>query len=587
MRSAKKFTILVLPALLCVLSMMVAACSSNPGNSAPTSTTPIKASTDKQVYVDPIRFGGLRNIRTFDPALSTDSASITAIDMVFTGLVELDDKLQVQNQLAASYYVSPDGLTYTFILRPNLKFSDGTALTSADVAYSINRALEPSVKSTTSPTYLGLIKDSDKMLKGQVKTLIGDSLLTPDPQTFKIVISHKAAYFLEALTYPCSYVIEKSMIEKYGNTKFAQHLKDGIGGAGPFVVTAYTPGKDIEFAPNKNYYGPQSQLQKVIFPFYQAIDTEYKAYQANQIDAAQITAKEIASAKALPNHQYQTVPQLIITYVAVNYLIKPFDNIHIRQAFALALNKNVIAYNIARGTISPTNHIVPQGMLGYYPDLTGPVGVKSTAGDVAQAKQLLQQGLREEGMTSLPPITFTVATNGNSTNRNAVAAMQQMWKTIGINVTVADINLNTLISKVDNSLNNPKGLMMWRINWVADYPDPQDWLTLQFDKGSPNNQLNYGQNNSPDAVQQQAMQQLMEQADANMTQTSRMKQYNQVEQQLVNDVAWLPIDQVLMPYVLKPCVVGHIYNAAWLTPPNDWANIYISTNPICANTSRY
>src|SRR5947209_5586096 len=305
MRFNKKFLILVLQALLCVLCMIVTACSSYTGKIAPTSTVPIKASIDKQVYVDPIRFGGLKDIRTFDPALSTDSASITAIDMVFTGLVELNDKLQVQDQLAASHYVSADGLMYSFTLRPNLKFSDGTALTSADVAYSINRALEPDVKSRTSPTYLGLIKDANKMLKGQVKTLIGDSLLTPDPQTIKIVISHKAAYFLQALTYPCAYVIEKSMIEKYGNKKFAQHLKDGIGGAGPFVVTAYTPGKDIEFAPNKNYYGPQPQLRKVIFPFYQAIDTEYKAYKANQIDTAQITAKDLTAAKALPDQQYQ------------------------------------------------------------------------------------------------------------------------------------------------------------------------------------------------------------------------------------------------------------------------------------------
>src|SRR2546423_15651923 len=125
------------------------------------------------------------------------------------------------------------------------------------------------------------------------------------------------------------------MIEKYGNEQFAQHLQEGIGGAGPFVVTSYIPGKDIEFAPNKNYYGPHPQLQKVIFPFYQAIDTEYRAYSANQLDAAQVTARMVDTAKLLPDQQYRTAPQLIITYVAFNYLVKPFDNINIRQAFAL------------------------------------------------------------------------------------------------------------------------------------------------------------------------------------------------------------------------------------------------------------
>src|SRR5436190_19393063 len=117
----------------------------------------------------------------------------------------------------------------------------------------------------------------------------------------------------------------------------------------------------------------------------------------------------VDTAKLLPDQQYRTVPQLIITYVAFNYLVKPFDNINIRQAFALALNKDVIASDVAKGTIIPTNHIVPQGMPGYYPDLSGPAGVKGTAGDIAKARELLQQGLTEEGMTSLPPITFTTA----------------------------------------------------------------------------------------------------------------------------------------------------------------------------------
>jgi peptide/nickel transport system substrate-binding protein/oligopeptide transport system substrate-binding protein len=282
------------------------------------------------------------------------------------------------------------------------------------------------------------------------------------------------------------------------------------------------------------------------------------------------------------------VPQLWISYVTFNYLVKPFDNIHIRQAFELAIDKDAIAHNIRKDTVVATNHIVPQGMPGYYPDLKGPDGTTSTKGDPAKAKQLLQQGLQEEGLTTLPTITYTISTGGASTARNQVAALQQMWKSaLGVNVTTNDINFNTLLTQTNNAVNNPKGMMMWSLGWIADYPDPQDWLTLQFDKGAPNNQWNYGQNNSTDAAQQQATQKLMEQADANMDATSRMQQYNQAEQQLVNDVAWAPLYQVLTSYVLKPCVVGVVDNAQALTPPNDWANIYISTDPSCANSSGY
>ncbi len=109
-----------------------------------------------------------------------------------------------------------DGLTWTFNLKPNLKFSDGTPLTSADVAYSINRALLPATKSVVGPVYLALIKDSDKLNAGKIPTIIGDSLLTPDPNTLVIIANKKAAYFLDALAYSTSYVVEKSLIDKYG-----------------------------------------------------------------------------------------------------------------------------------------------------------------------------------------------------------------------------------------------------------------------------------------------------------------------------------------------------------------------------------
>src|SRR5260370_16593299 len=117
-----------------------------------------------------------------DRALSTDAASIGGEDLVFTGVVQFDDNLKVQPQLAASYTLAPDGLTWTFHLRPNLKFSDGTPLTSADVVYSINRALLPAVKSVVGPVYLGLIKASNKLNPGKAPTPLSPHLLPPPPR---------------------------------------------------------------------------------------------------------------------------------------------------------------------------------------------------------------------------------------------------------------------------------------------------------------------------------------------------------------------------------------------------------------------
>jgi oligopeptide transport system substrate-binding protein len=525
-------------------------------------------------------YNGVSDIKTFDPALSTDVNSIEAINLVFTGLVQFDDNLKIQPQLASSYDLASDGLTWTFHLRPNLKFSDGTPLTSADVVYSINRALLPATKSVVGPVYLALIKDSDKLNAGKIPTIIGDSLLTPDPNTVVIIANKKASYFLDALAYWTSYVVEKSLIDKYGDN-WTDHLNQG-GGDGPVEVQAWNHNTNIVLVPNPTYYGPHPQLTKLIYPFYKQTDTNFKAYQAGQTDySALIPTADLDTARALPNNQYQLVPQLAINYLTMNYLVKPFDNIHIRQAFALAINKDLIIQSVYKNTYVPTNHIVPKGMPGYNPNLMAPDGVAGTSGDPTKAKALLQQGLTEEGWTSvsqLPAIKLTY-TSGDPNLANAIAAMQQMWQTtLGVSVKTNPEDFNKLLTDSEAALNNPHGLQFWAIGWIADYPDPQDWTTLQFGKGQQYNQINYGQNNSADAAQQQQTQQALEAADVNPDQTSRLQAYNQAEQQLVNDVAWLPWSQQAFSQVLKPYVKGMVFNPQLQTPPNDWGNIYIAAH---------
>jgi oligopeptide transport system substrate-binding protein len=586
MRPEKQLVKTFLLPFCCLLTILLAACGSA---TSPAAASTTKAAASKQILV--LTVGGETDFKSIDPAISPDNGAITAINMVFTGLVQLNDKLEVVDQLAASHSVSPDGLTWTFKLRPNLKFSDGTPLTSADVAYSLDRALQPAVKSYVAPIYLALIKGANQLDTGKIKTIIGNGILTPDPQTVIIRITQRAPYFLDALTYPCSYVLEKSLIQKYGNISFTDHLNEGSGGDGPFKVFKYIHGRDIELVPNPYYYGPKPQLQKVVIPFYAQSDTTYRAYQDNQVDQSiYIPSEQLAGAKALPYGQFHAPPQLWISYYAMNYLVKPFDNIKIRQAFALAINKNEIAHNVYHDTVIATNHIVPQGMPGYNPNLTGPDGVTSTAGDPALAKQLFRQGLQEAGYTlaTFPQITLTVSTQGRADYRNEMQVDQQMWKNVlGVSVQINDIEYSQFESEVPASQNNPKGLQMYAWGWIADYPDPQDWLTLQFDNGVPNNAANYGQNHSSDAAQQQATQQLMEQADHTLDQAQRLKMYNQAEQQLINDVAWIPIDQVTNVLVRKPCVIGMVDNAQDTIPPNDWGNIYISTATPCANTSQY
>ncbi|QBD82136.1 peptide ABC transporter substrate-binding protein [Ktedonosporobacter rubrisoli] len=571
-----------------LLTLLIAACGGgNSSTSTAPSTAHTKAPENKQVLITTIPTASIANFDSLDPAKATDFYSASAINMIYSGLVVLDDNLKVQPELAKSWDKSADGLSYTFHLKPNLKFSDGTPLTSHDVAYSIDRAFQPQLKSPTAAYYLKYIKDQEKVNNGQMKTLIGDSLITPDDNTITIKLSKPIAYFLDSLAFQCSFVVEKSLVQKYGEftSKFTDHLSEG-GGSGPFKVKSYMLNKDIDMIPNPNYFGAQPQLKEVIAPFYKDADTTRKDYLVNRLDDATIPLSNFASDKHRSDFHQQ--PFLTISYYAMNYNQKPFDNTKIRQAFALAINKDLITSKIWKGSYIPTNHIVPQGQYGYDPALTGPAGVKGTAGDPQKAKELFQQGLQEDGYSSasqLPPITLTYASGGVQAARDEVASMQQMWQQVlGVNVKTSDIDLNAIFNDESLGANNPLQFYAGP-SWVADYPDPQDWTTLQFDKGAAQNNMNFGQNKGPDAMAQQAIQAQMEQADVIQDPNARLAAVNKIEQALVNYVAWLPIEQQTTVLLRKPCVQGAAQNAQGLIDPEDWGKVYISTDTPCTSAT--
>ncbi len=583
MQFGKKFKLGLLPTFLCLVGILLAACGGSGGNNT-TTTKPTKAPASKQTF----RIG-INNIDfpTLDPGQTSDQVSSWGINLLFTGLVKLDDQLKIQPQLAQSYSTSSDGLTYTFHLRSNLKFSDGTPLTSQDVIYSIDRALSPQIANLNgvSLTYLGLIKDSEGRVGGKVKNLINDSLMAPDQNTVVIKLNKSTGYFLQALTYPTSWVVEKSVIDKWG-LKWTNHLMDngGQGGDGPFKMQTYNHSTDATFIPNTNYEQTKPQLQKIDVVFFKDTKTTYQAYQANQVDSAGIPIGNYLQLKQNSKEFHET-PTLAIRYIAMNYLAKPFNNIKIRQALELAINKDVIAKDVFKQSVVPTCHIVPQGMPGYNSGLKCPMG-SPTSGNETLAKQLFTQGLQEEGLTvaTFPNITLTSYADA-PTYDNALTTIFQMWKRVLGVTTIHESTLQfaQLIQAETNTLGkSPQqgGLQMWLAGWIADYPDPQDWLSLQFGQGSPSNQFNYGINAEQKQVQQQ-----MSAADAMQNGPARYQAYNTIEQQSVNDVAWAPLYQeagaafAAGATVRKSYVYGLVDNAlSSVQDPNDWGNVYIATH---------
>ncbi len=217
MRPSKKRSSAFLTALLCAVALIMVACGGGGSTSTPT-TSHAKAPASQQVFIEGYTGSGIADFGSLDPALLQTLNDAQASNIIFTGMIELNDQGVTYCELCTTYSMASDGVTWTFHLRSGLKFSDGTPLTSADVVYSINRAVDPKTMSGVGPYYLRYIKDASAFAAGSktITTLIGDSLQAPDPLTVIIKTASPIAFFLNSLTYPTSYVVEKKVIDQWG-----------------------------------------------------------------------------------------------------------------------------------------------------------------------------------------------------------------------------------------------------------------------------------------------------------------------------------------------------------------------------------
>ncbi|HCI82178.1 MAG TPA: peptide ABC transporter substrate-binding protein [Ktedonobacter sp.] len=545
---------------LCLLVLSLVACGDSTSITRPNAAA---APPDKQVLRYPI---GAADFSSLDPALSDATTDYTAVSLIFPGLVKLNSDNSVSLDLASSYQVSSDGLSYTFTLHPNLTFSDGTPLTASDVAYSINRTLLPATASPTA-SFLSAIKDFLPMLSGKIPTLIGDSLIVRDPQTITILLSTPAPYFLQELAGLNTHVVKKALIAKYGNS-WTDHLEEGAG-AGVFKVASYSHSQGMVLVPNPDYYGAKARLQKLEFLPASNPDTMYKEYLVGQLDYATIPVPELASARTRNDYHHASV--LDIDFLTINFLAKPFDNLHIRQAFALAIDKNILASNVLHGAYTPTNHLLPQGMPGYNQQLTGPDGVSSTAGDKTKAQQLLQQGLHEAGYSSvsaLPAINLTLPNLGQDFQNVSEAIIQQWQTVLGITVQLKQEDQSIFISRdLPATQGHAAPLQIWFLGY-SYLADPFFWLNTFFGKGGSLNDGNYGQTSDQQAVQQE-----LATAATNLNSQQRTQQYNDAEQKIVNDVSWIPLFQAGIDALINPKVQN--FTASGL-PTKSWSDVYIS-----------
>ena len=554
--------------LLGTLALLAAGCASTTG--------PLPQS--QQTLRLPLFAGGAVDLTSIDPAHIDSTGSYVVIPLVFPGLLTLSaagTPMPWAAQGMPTFDTTAN--TYTFKIRPGLKWSDGTPIDANTFAYSINRSLNPCIGSPVT-YYLSPIKDAAAFsvencgtggttIKGKIQTLIGDSLNVPDSQTLIITLVGPAPYFLEALSLPITFAQPEQLINQYGDKKWTDHLTASGGfGGNLFKVALWDHKGHLDLVRNTAFWGTLPRLSQIHFKIYQSTGAEFADYLDGKVDEG---SPPTAAYKAYRHRSdFHEGPGLSINYYQLDWTKAPFDDVRVRQAFDLALNKDVLANQVSQGSALATNHIVPQGMPGYDPNLVGPDGTSSTAGNVGMATALMQSYANDRcggRISQCPAITlFDVADLSLIT---ADQAAVQMWQTAfpGLQIHTQFMDGNSLFGLI-YSANVPQ---IFSMGWVADYPDPQDFLSLQFGNAALNNT---GLVNVP------AANALMAEADQNLDPTSRLQEYNQAEQLLVTQCAWIPLSQGKSYWSAPAYVHDFSYDSLGVIPLDQVAQIYLTSH---------
>ena len=482
---------------------------------------------------------------TIDPSRSTVNTEAAVIRQVFEPLLRFDRDLRPVPAAAASFDVSQDGKTYTFHLRPDGKFSDGTPVRAQDFEYSFKRILNPSVAAEYASFFVdaGIVGAADYNSK-KVPNADNVGVKALDDLTLQIQLQGPVGYFPNLVALWVVPPLRQDIIDKAGDS-WTQDPSTYIGN-GPFKMTEWVHQDHISFAPNPNYWGQKPVLQKLTYLMVTSAQTDYAAYMNNERDWILVPDANVQTVKQDPTlssqtHQYNELTEF---WLQMNNARKPLDNPLVRKALSRAIDRNALIRDIANGVGLTATSFIPPGMPGYQQGLGQDIGFDPNA-----AKDLLRQAGYADA-SQFPTLSFRYATTtGNQARAEFIQA--QLKQNLGVN-----INLDAMESKAYEAAYKAKDYDLSFGGWGADYPDPQDWLSGLFGCDASNNKYNYCD---------QAFDQAAKRGDTLTDQNARLEAYAQAQQILVNDLPVAPLFVRGRLVLVKPYVQNLV-----ITPEDDF-----------------
>lgn len=467
---------------------------------------PPQGGTLVRLYADP---------PTIDPHLVSDATSSVITNEVFGGLVTLSLDYQPVLDLAERCSVSDDGLVYTFVLRENASFQDGSPVTAQDVKWSIERAADPDTLSTTAETYLGDIVGVAEKLEGAATEVSGIRVV--DDRTIEFTLDAPKAYFLAKLSYPTAYVLDQEQVTEDGS------WLDRPNGTGPFNLAQYDIGELLILERNEHYHLGPPHIDSVHMIL--SGGTAMIMYENDEIHLTGVGTDDLPRLldpnDPLNPELHRSAQDFSVFYIGLNVNEPPFDDPKVRQAMNYAIDLQGIAENVLDNRVSQATGVIPPGFPSYNQNLRG----YSYNPDLA--RELLESSTYADALASgdFPRITLTISGSFGATVPVYLEVMLEQWRELGIEIDIQQTEWATFLQDV-----NDREYQMFQLGWIADYPDPENFLDLLFHGESQNNHTAY---NNPEVNR------LLEEARTERDRDRRFEIYNQVEQMVMDDAPWV------------------------------------------------
>ncbi|MEK4287911.1 hypothetical protein BSK59_26895 [Paenibacillus odorifer] len=463
-----------------------------------------------------------------DPATSTDSSTTTVIKGIFEGLVRLNDAGEAVPGIAKSWTVSKDGKTYTFSLRPSAKWSNQQQVKASDFEYAWKQALAP--QSMNSYAFkMFIIANAENYHKGKLKesSKVGVKALNND--TLQVTLNEKTSHFPQLLA-ESIYMPINAQVAK-ADKNWAYNIKTMVTN-GPFKLQQWDE-NSIHLIKNPNYYTAQEIRFSEVHLLRPKAGTPSPtmAYLNNEVDwvGAKDELIDKASLNSVFPQELYALPYASTYYYQFNLSKAPFKNLKIRKALAMAANRESIGYG------TPAYGFIPRSIRGSKLNFRSEIiDTRYFKEDVIQAKKLLQEGLKEEGLTQLPSFSIII----NEGHEEIAEAVINSWnKNLGITV---GFEVQPWEDLLDNRLK--LNYTMAKAAWAADYNDPSTFLDY-FTSWSSDNDSGWSSALYDSYIKQ---------ARLTLDTSERNKLYAKAEKMLIDQMVILPLYYFYADVLHKP-----------------------------------